>query len=75
VLTGTYMTFLDYFIVNVALPSMQSDLHAGPAAVQLVIAGYAIVFAVDMISGGRLGDLYGRHSSVRETRLSDAAPS
>jgi EmrB/QacA subfamily drug resistance transporter len=60
VLTGTFMTFLDFFIVNVALPSMQSELHAGPAATQLVVAGYGIAFAVGMISGGRLGDLYGR---------------
>jgi EmrB/QacA subfamily drug resistance transporter len=60
VLAGTFMTFLDFFIVNVALPSVQSDLHAGSATVQLVVAGYGIAFAVGMISGGRLGDLYGR---------------
>ena len=54
------MTFLDFFIVNVALPSVQSDLHAGPAMIQFVVAGYGIAFAVGMISGGRLGDLYGR---------------
>jgi MFS family permease len=42
VLAGTFMTFLDFFIVNVALPSMQADLHAGPAAVQLVVAGYGV---------------------------------
>jgi MFS family permease len=60
VLAGTFMTFLDFFIVNVALPSIQRELHAGPAAVQLIIAGYGLAFAVGMISGGRLGDLYGR---------------
>ncbi len=60
VLAGTFMTFLDFFIVNVALPSVQSELHAGSATVQLVVAGYGIAFAVGMISGGRLGDLYGR---------------
>lgn len=60
VLAGTFMTFLDFFIVNVALPSIQSDLGAGPAAVQLVVAGYGIAFAVGMITGGRLGDLHGR---------------
>jgi EmrB/QacA subfamily drug resistance transporter len=54
------MTFLDFFIVNVALPSVQHDLHAGPAAVQLVVAGYGLTFAAGMITGGRLGDLYGR---------------
>jgi EmrB/QacA subfamily drug resistance transporter len=60
VLTGTFVTFLDFFIVNVALPSMQHDLHAGPAAISLVVAGYGLTFAVGMITGGRLGDLYGR---------------
>lgn len=60
VLTGTFVTFLDFFIVNVALPSMQTDLHAGPSAISLVVAGYGLTFAVGMITGGRLGDLYGR---------------
>ena len=60
VLAGTFMTFLDFFIVNVALPSIQTELHAGQDAVQLVVAGYGLAFAVGMISGGRLGDLYGR---------------
>ena len=60
VLTGTFMTFLDFFIVNVALPSVQSELHAGPSTVEWVVAGYGIAFAVGMISGGRLGDIYGR---------------
>ena len=60
VLSGTFMTFLDFFIVNVALPSIQGRLHAGPAAIQLVVAGFGLAFAAGMISGGRLGDLYGR---------------
>lgn len=60
ILAGTFMTFLDFFIVNVALPSIHTELHAGPAAVQLVVAGYGLAFAVGMISGGRLGDLFGR---------------
>jgi EmrB/QacA subfamily drug resistance transporter len=60
VLAGTFMTFLDFFIVNVALPSIQRDLHAGAAAIQLVVAGYGLTFAAGMITGGRLGDVYGR---------------
>lgn len=60
VLAGTFMTFLDFFIVNVALPSIETELHTGPDALQLVITGYGLAFAVGMISGGRLGDLYGR---------------
>src|SRR3954451_8929063 len=60
VLAGTFVTFLDFFIVNVALPAMAVDLHAGPAALSLVVAGYGLTFAAGMITGGRLGDLYGR---------------
>lgn len=59
-LTGTVMTYLDFFIVNVALPSIQQHLGAGPAVVQLVVAGFALAFGVGLITGGRLGDLYGR---------------
>jgi EmrB/QacA subfamily drug resistance transporter len=60
VLVGTFVTFLDFFIVNVALPSIETDLHAGHAAVSLVVAGYGLTFAAGMISGGRLGDIHGR---------------
>ncbi len=60
ILAGTFVTFLDFFIVNVALPSIATDLHAGTSAVSLVVAGYALSFAVGMIPGGRLGDRYGR---------------
>ena len=60
VLAGTFVTFLDFFIVNVALPSIESELHAGPDALSLVVAGYGLTFAAGMITGGRLGDLYGR---------------
>ena len=60
VLAGTFVTFLDFFIVNVALPSIQRDLHADSAAVSLVVAGYGLSFAAGMITGGRLGDLFGR---------------
>ncbi|MGH7043248.1 MAG: MFS transporter, partial [Acetobacteraceae bacterium] len=62
-LTGAFMAPLDFFIVNVALPSIASGLGAGPADVQLVISGYAAVFAVFLITGGRLGDMFG-HKSV-----------
>ncbi|MCK9902316.1 MFS transporter [Frankia sp. Cpl3] len=60
VLTGTFMGGLDFFIVNVAIPSMQIDLTASAAAMQFVIAGYALAFGSGMILGGRLGDIYGR---------------
>ncbi len=60
VLAGTFMVVLDFFIVNVALPSMQADLHAGSAAVQWVVAGYALTSAVFLITAARLGDSVGR---------------
>ncbi|MCX3060160.1 MFS transporter [Streptomyces beihaiensis] len=60
ILAGTFMTILDFFIVNVTVPSVQSDLRASGAQIQLVIAGYGITYAAGLITGGRLGDLYGR---------------
>lgn len=60
VLTGTFMIVLDFFIVNVAIPAMQRELSAGAAAIEFVVAGYGLTYAAGLITGGRLGDLYGR---------------
>ena len=60
VLTGTFMVVLDFFIVNVAMPAMQSDLHAGTGAIEWVVAGYGLTFATFLIAAGRLGDQLGR---------------
>jgi EmrB/QacA subfamily drug resistance transporter len=59
-LTGAFLAPLDFFIVNVAMPSITTGLGATAADVQLVISGYAVVFAVFLITGGRLGDMFGR---------------
>ncbi len=59
-LTGALLPPLDFFIVNVALPAMRTDLAADAAMAQLVISVYAVAYAVTLILGGRLGDLYGR---------------
>ena len=59
-LVGAFLPPLDFFIVNVALPSIQGSLHASAAELQLVISGYASAYAVFLITGGRLGDLFGR---------------
>ncbi|WP_342655708.1 MFS transporter [Pseudomonas sp. F3-2] len=59
-LVGAFLPPLDFFIVNVALPSIQGDLGTGSSAQQLVISSYATLYAVTLITGGRLGDLYGR---------------
>ncbi|WP_374471028.1 MFS transporter [Phenylobacterium sp.] len=59
-LVGAFLPPLDFFIVNVALPSIQRDLGASSSAEQLVISCYAALYAVTLTTGGRLGDLYGR---------------
>ena len=60
VLSGVFMTILDFFIVNVAIPSAQRDLHATSAEVQWLVAGFGLAYGGGLITGGRLGDLYGR---------------
>jgi EmrB/QacA subfamily drug resistance transporter len=60
VLVGAFVTILDFFIVNVAIPSVQDDLGASAAEIQFVVAGYGLAYAVGLITGGRLGDIFGR---------------
>ncbi len=60
ILTGTFMVVLDFFIVNVALPSMQTHLHASNGALEWVVAGYGLTSAVFLITAGQLGDRFGR---------------
>jgi EmrB/QacA subfamily drug resistance transporter len=59
-LTGTFIAVLDFFIVNVAVPSIQRDLHASPADIEWIVAGFAVTYGSGLIIGGRLGDIYGR---------------
>ena len=59
-LAGGFLPPVDFFIINVALPSIHESLGASAAELQLVISGYAGAYAVFLITGGRLGDLYGR---------------
>ncbi|MEU6930612.1 MFS transporter [Streptomyces sp. NPDC046374] len=60
VLLGAALPLIDFFIVNVALPTIDHDLAAGPALLELVVAGYGLSYAVLLVLGGRLGDLFGR---------------
>ncbi|MEV5970857.1 MFS transporter [Streptomyces sp. NPDC051921] len=60
VLLGAALPLIDFFIVNVALPTIDHDLAAGPAMLELVVAGYGLAYAVLLVLGGRLGDLFGR---------------
>jgi EmrB/QacA subfamily drug resistance transporter len=57
---GLFMIMLDNTVVNVALPSIQRDLGIGLAALQWVVAGYALAFASLLLTGGKLADLLGR---------------
>jgi MFS family permease len=54
------LVVLDAFAVVVALPSIQRQLGASDAGAQLVVAGYMVAYAALLVTGGRLGDLYGR---------------
>ncbi len=59
VLLAMFMAGFDIWVVNVAAPSLQRDLHVSDAALQLIVGGYAFMYASGMVTGGRLGDLLG----------------
>jgi MFS family permease len=48
-MAGTFMIVLDFFIVNVAMPSMQRHLHAGSGALEWVVAGYGLTYSALLI--------------------------
>jgi MFS family permease len=59
VVAAQFMFGVDAFIVNVAIPTIAAELHASPAQVESVIAIYLIAYATLIVTGGRLGDIYG----------------
>lgn len=59
-LTGAFLPILDFNVVNLALPTIRQDLGATSGEMQFVISAYAATYAVFLITGGRLGDLFGR---------------
>ncbi|TMV90818.1 MFS transporter [Thioclava sp. BHET1] len=59
-LTANFMNLIDITIVNVALPSMQSELSAAPNMIEWIVAGYTFSFALLLLPAGRMGDLFGR---------------
>jgi EmrB/QacA subfamily drug resistance transporter len=81
-LTAGFMGLLDVSIVNVALPSMQSGLHASSGGIRWVVSGYALAFGLVLVTGGRLGDAFGRRrmflgalaAFVATSALAGAAP-
>src|ERR1700735_2046343 len=60
VLMGTFMAILDVAIVNVAIPSIRADLHASFGEIEFVVSAYTLTYACLLVTGGRLGDNYGR---------------
>jgi EmrB/QacA subfamily drug resistance transporter len=60
ILAAEAMDMLDGTIVNVAAPTIHVELYASASALQWIIGGYSLAFAVGLIGGGRLGDVYGR---------------
>jgi EmrB/QacA subfamily drug resistance transporter len=56
---ATFMTYLDNNVVNVALPSIQRDLHLSISGLEWIASAYVLVFAGLLLVGGRLGDVFG----------------
>ena len=60
IVAAQFMVVLDVAIVNVALPSIKTDLHFSQESLQWVITAYSIFFGGFLLLGGRLADLFGR---------------
>ena len=58
ILIANFMALFDSFVVNVAVPSLKTDLHTGQADLQLIVGGYAFAYASCLITCGRLGDQF-----------------
>jgi len=59
-LSAVFLAMMDFFVVNVALADIGRDLHASTSSLELVVAGYAVAYALGLVLGGRLGDAFGR---------------
>jgi EmrB/QacA subfamily drug resistance transporter len=59
VLVGAFMALLDTTIVNVALPSIRTGLHASAASLEWIVSGYALAYGLALVPGGRAGDRFG----------------
>src|ERR1700744_3028960 len=57
---GSSMAFIDGTVINIALPALQSGLHANVSQVQWVVESYALLLSSLLLLGGALGDIYGR---------------
>lgn len=59
ILAAFFIYGFDANVVNVAIPSFERELHAGQAALELIVGGYVFTYAAGLVTGGRLGDLFG----------------
>jgi MFS family permease len=59
------MVVLDFTIVNIALPSIQRELHVAATTLQWLVSAYAVAFGGFLLLGGRLADVYGRARMYR----------
>jgi MFS family permease len=59
-LLGQFMALVDVTIVNVAVPTIGVGLHASGSSLQLIVGGYTVAYGMLLITGARLGDLYGK---------------
>ena len=57
---ATFMTYLDNNVTNVAIPTIQRDLHLSIAGLEWVVSSYVLVFAGLLLAGGRIADVFGR---------------
>src|SRR5256885_1392448 len=57
---GLFMIMLDNTIVNVALPAIEHSLHMSISSLEWIVTAYALTFAALLITGGKLGDMFGR---------------
>lgn len=64
-LSGAFMNVFDFFSVDAAIPSLHRDLHASPAALELILGGYGLMYSLGLVTGGRLGDRFGRRRMLR----------
>jgi EmrB/QacA subfamily drug resistance transporter len=63
VLVGAFMALLDTTIVNVALPSIRTGLHASAPSLEWIVSGYALAYGLALVPGGRAGDRFGHKTT------------
>ncbi|MFE1886222.1 MFS transporter [Streptomyces diastatochromogenes] len=57
-LVAMFMAIFDFYVINIATPSLQSQLHIGEAALELIIGGYTFTYASLLVTAGRWGDVF-----------------